>query len=323
MRSAYVTESDFAAAIRAAPEDNAPRLAYADWLDEHAGEVECPRARCTAEFDGAQDWCPFCAGKGHVPDGRHARAEFIRVQIELAGLLAEVEKWAKTPSDQPGGSKEDGGAAGAALADAQTLQRRERELFVSRGCDWFLSPLLTAVRLPSSSSTLGHTHPYKRPPVVGVVRRGFVESVSLPLAAFLEHAAPIFAAHPVTKVALADRRCFGSVTSAGWQRESRTRQVWDVDAHPERLDYAIPDEIFELLDKPEDRNSYAKYWYPTDHPTRVAESAATDALSDALVRFGRPPACGRCGDRHDWHDALTGDGRCYDCRGVRPNLENP
>src|SRR6476659_1135869 len=44
-------ESALLAAIRAAPEDDAPRLVYADWLDEH---------------------------------GQPERAEFIRVQIELA-----------------------------------------------------------------------------------------------------------------------------------------------------------------------------------------------------------------------------------------------
>src|SRR3954469_2476241 len=38
------------------PEDDLPRLAYADWLDEHGGETD------------------------------HARAEFIRLQIELDGL---------------------------------------------------------------------------------------------------------------------------------------------------------------------------------------------------------------------------------------------
>src|SRR5688572_3979360 len=39
------------------PEDDAPRLVYADWLDEHASD-----------------------------ESGHARAEFIRVQIELARL---------------------------------------------------------------------------------------------------------------------------------------------------------------------------------------------------------------------------------------------
>jgi uncharacterized protein (TIGR02996 family) len=46
-----VTDAPFLAAIRAAPEDDAPRLVYADWLDEH---------------------------------GQSERAEFIRVQVELA-----------------------------------------------------------------------------------------------------------------------------------------------------------------------------------------------------------------------------------------------
>src|SRR5438477_13205900 len=46
----------FLAAIRAAPDDDAPRLIYADWLDEH---------------------------------GQPERAEFIRVQIELAKSPAD------------------------------------------------------------------------------------------------------------------------------------------------------------------------------------------------------------------------------------------
>src|SRR5262245_2593359 len=46
----------FLAAIRAAPDDDTPRLVYADWLDEHGD-----------------------------PD----RAEFIRVQVELARLAQD------------------------------------------------------------------------------------------------------------------------------------------------------------------------------------------------------------------------------------------
>src|SRR5262245_4105521 len=45
-------EEDFLAAIRAAPDDDGPRLVYADWLDEHGDP----------------------------------RGEFIRVQLALAGL---------------------------------------------------------------------------------------------------------------------------------------------------------------------------------------------------------------------------------------------
>ena len=53
-------EAALLAAIRANPEEDTPRLAYADWLDEHA-----------------------------TTDARRARAEFIRLQIEFAGLSGD------------------------------------------------------------------------------------------------------------------------------------------------------------------------------------------------------------------------------------------
>jgi uncharacterized protein (TIGR02996 family) len=49
----------FLAAIRARPNDDLPRLVFADWLNEH---------------------------------GENARAEFIRLQCELANLLAELDR---------------------------------------------------------------------------------------------------------------------------------------------------------------------------------------------------------------------------------------
>jgi uncharacterized protein (TIGR02996 family) len=86
------------AAVLADPGDATPRLVYADWLDEHAGFEECTRCKDR----GAVGWdyvngmgnppkvytCPECTAPGYQPkpDGRAARAEFIRVQCELAGL---------------------------------------------------------------------------------------------------------------------------------------------------------------------------------------------------------------------------------------------
>src|SRR3954470_22336744 len=56
------------AAIEARPGDDAPRLAYADWLDEHAADLPDPAAA-------------------------RVRAEFIRVQCE-------VKKVEELPGDQ-------------------------------------------------------------------------------------------------------------------------------------------------------------------------------------------------------------------------------
>jgi uncharacterized protein (TIGR02996 family) len=64
-------EAALLAAIAAHPEEDTPRLAYADWLDEHAG--------------GLPD-----------PDAARIRAEFIRVQCEL-------KKYEHLPSSQQQG----------------------------------------------------------------------------------------------------------------------------------------------------------------------------------------------------------------------------
>jgi uncharacterized protein (TIGR02996 family) len=54
-------EDALLAAILAHPDEDTPRLAYADWLDEHADALP-----------------------GRAPEEGHGRAEFIRLQIELA-----------------------------------------------------------------------------------------------------------------------------------------------------------------------------------------------------------------------------------------------
>jgi uncharacterized protein (TIGR02996 family) len=59
-----VEERALYGAILAAPHDDAARLVYADWLDEHAGDFPSPRAE-------------------------RARAEFIRLQCEFARLRPE------------------------------------------------------------------------------------------------------------------------------------------------------------------------------------------------------------------------------------------
>ena len=45
-----------------------------------------------------------------------------------------------------------------------------------------------------------------------------------------------------------------------------------------------------------------------------------DRLIEVCERYARgepgEERCGRCKGKRDWHDALTGDGRCYDCRGT-------
>lgn len=107
------------AAVCEHPADDTPRLAYADWLEDHAGGVACMRCAGTGKLyewtckvcgatpdeagcvehdrgcyqidpdGGGTEWvepegCDKCRGTGTVPDGRRERAEFIRAQVEAA-----------------------------------------------------------------------------------------------------------------------------------------------------------------------------------------------------------------------------------------------
>jgi uncharacterized protein (TIGR02996 family) len=80
---------DFMVAIIANPDDDLPRLVYADWLDRQNGLDSCtwcrggfiPGPSCDSE---TPQKCEYCGGTGSVTNGTHERAEFIRVQCELA-----------------------------------------------------------------------------------------------------------------------------------------------------------------------------------------------------------------------------------------------
>lgn len=89
------TESALLADILSKPDDDLPRLVYADWLDENAAE---PCSFCggsgqtfavdAIHGDGRVDnprpaACMVCSGSGRASDGRAERAEFIRLAIEI------------------------------------------------------------------------------------------------------------------------------------------------------------------------------------------------------------------------------------------------
>jgi uncharacterized protein (TIGR02996 family) len=94
MTATDTTESGLLRAILAAPDDDLPRLVLADCLDENAtASVPCDRCQtggvCNGKIYTGMDgmkWitCPKCNGRCHTGNGRAERAEFIRVQVELA-----------------------------------------------------------------------------------------------------------------------------------------------------------------------------------------------------------------------------------------------
>lgn len=174
-------------AICEVPDDDTRRLGYADHLDEMAGEVEC---RCQGDpkrnlrFDRKKErWvhgCDWCSGTGRVSDGRAERAEFVRVQVELAGIpFSPISPVHETRADF--WFRVEGGWVPSDQRFRYTeLRRRESELLP-------LCPLWFEVGADQTEWT-----------------RGFVSGLTWNTDQFMRHAAAIFGAQPVTTVTLVD-----------------------------------------------------------------------------------------------------------------------
>lgn len=174
-------------AILAHPDEDMPRLMYADWLQEH---------------------------------GQDERAEFIRVQIELARLgqfggweckvcgarpvpMAELEFGEVEHGKGCYTLFEDGGGSEFVETDEayKAIRAREQELLVesAKSARHFADPNLLTYWLRGRPAGL----PADRPDaLVGLFVRGFIERVDGPAADWLKHGDQILAAHPVRKVKL-------------------------------------------------------------------------------------------------------------------------
>ena len=189
------------AAILANPAEDTPRLVYADWLEEH---------------------------------GREERAEFIRVQCELArplctscracGKPVENDRIADgCPCNSPRGvnhglvpayvctcpecDPEQTGSVRARPADVERLRNRERALLLHFPAApyWGIPDSLTDSHphrdLPTSEPGI-RCHGFGVREVRFDFRRGFAHAVTCEAADWLAHGDAIRAAHPVTRVRL-------------------------------------------------------------------------------------------------------------------------
>lgn len=227
------------------PGDDAPRLVYADWHEEY---------------------------------GQPERAEFVRAQIELAAVDAEVESLGKchcSGPDPTGCSRCRAGQKRGLWVRRGRLRVREKQLLESMVhgvCDKHGRRQNTYAMYAWVPPGLWSFNASQ-----WQWRRGFVESISLPLKAFMEHAATLFAAHPIVNVTLTDRepRAVGSHGRVHWVRNLLDRSFYDYSAIAHRL----PGDLHQLLRSPYE---WQVPFCPFDTP-----EAAQDALSDACVRFGR------------------------------------
>jgi uncharacterized protein (TIGR02996 family) len=296
-----MTDTAFLAQICALPEDDGPRLVYADWLEEY---------------------------------GQCDRASFIRVQCELANRRAcyhccRVEDCCEVGDPRYGFHEENW------CRKHVDLRRREREL--SMRCAVWAGGVMKALGADRVRHHKLSTHftdlkflRGNQVPVLGNFRRGFVDRVELTTELFFGGpcgrcegegrlttdtggnvwhsvcpdcrdpetgesngrvegvAAALFAQAPVTKVQLSDKRparCVIHPPWSGWLREAP-----EIDAlcrlNPMEI---LPNEIWNLLDaigpeviridyKPLD----AKYW-----KWFASEQDAITGLSTACVKYGR------------------------------------
>jgi uncharacterized protein (TIGR02996 family) len=266
------TAAALLARILASPEDDAPRLVYADWLDEH---------------------------------GEPARAEFIRVQCELARTRVHPDGHTDFTGIGPPFINH---LRNCTRPDCRAcaLRRRVRELWDAGTHPlrkWF-GVVGTDVGLFIDPDEAAHfnNHP------ACIVRRGFADELRCDLRTFLEGecpacggtgdlgtlggrigcnvcsdtwskrgtgrapgAAAVCRVEPVTKVVLVG--CEPYENSSGqwqWYDARRTNQT----IHPQS---DLPGELWDLLKQP-------ARGVQKDHPTR---DDALDALSRACIRWAR------------------------------------
>jgi len=271
-----MNEADFIRDICERPGDDLPRLMYADWLEENAGDVRCP-VKC---FNGwvprrkelGADYCPTCKGTGRVSDGRMERAEFIRVQCEIAEIQRNAR--AMRPSN----------TLPEMAARVSFLSKRERELlgkwsfsFSNEMRNIIGSHAVAHLTTPSPAGIHGHNW-------VGTVQvqwkfdRGFPVEVRAPLAVlvggeecercaghgdFLDYGLPpwennvecvachctgqtpgiaarLVGVQPVTKWVATDKE---TRSKGQWYRESEQAE-FDPENHPQSN---LPDHVFDML----------------------------------------------------------------------------
>jgi uncharacterized protein (TIGR02996 family) len=224
-------EAAFLDAIATNPDDDTARLVYADWLDEQdSSPVCCPSCRGkrgdmvgflqdgTLMFDAGGGRvgpaCAACDGAGTVPDpSRRLRAEFIRVQVELAHAPEAVYRnvYAPRTLHLPESQRIAIGQRYDPNPRFHELRTRERELLDTRhptqanthlADHWFSGVGVVVTHgaagpwwwyPPAPDGATGYTFE---------IRRGFIDRLDVPADVWLRHGDAVLASQPVTAVQL-------------------------------------------------------------------------------------------------------------------------
>jgi uncharacterized protein (TIGR02996 family) len=244
----FVSEAEAARAglmraILERPDDDAPRLMLADWCD-----------------DNTRTGCGQCGGSGmrpvtlaDIPPIRERVGPGGRIEryiVPGAPLLAYREP--KCAACGGRGWRDNGNADRAAAIREDTATQWEH---------W--APWETVDSMPGVRAAK--------------TRRGLVESIELPTADFLTHAARLFSAHPITRVTLTDRKPDEPYSPyVGWVKEDDTEGATTA-SRPD----ALPAALYDLLEGGKSRYDSVEWrWYGTP-------ADACGALSAVCVAYGR------------------------------------
>lgn len=191
-------ELAFIAKFAESPDDDLPRLAFCDWLEERDGNEDCPHCDGTGKqryADAAGDMderhCPWCNATGQLPNGYATWAAFIRVQIELADLRNQNDEMLKSDISSFDHCR-------------ATLWKRIKEA-KAREADLMYC---AASRLPSLVGKWGvsvHGQYYASTPYV-LVARGFIESAKCSLAVWERDGRKLCEQSPIQSVRITDKQ---------------------------------------------------------------------------------------------------------------------
>lgn len=191
--------------ILANPADDAPRLIYADWLDEQTPRKslcdQCKglggKRREGTHLNGRNrfDPCSLCSGSGQVTDGIHERAEFIRSQIFCSHYTDCPTRLKDMATERP---------LPLRCGVCDYCKNRRRAEFLSHHF-LHLPEAITAYGFCLDPTPPDGEMIVPNDGITVLVRRGFVSEVHLPLAQFLQHARTIAATQPVMRWVLTDR----------------------------------------------------------------------------------------------------------------------
>lgn len=197
--------------IIASPNDDMPRLAYADILQDLPDPTECTDCdgngkRVFADASGDMDYepCKTCSGYGRVIRGYTRRSEFIRVQCEIAELQRRNDEMSKA-----GISHFDRDRV-QLERDLRRLEKRELELWNGdfHGSPWNVQSQIHTELLHKIWVTIPQRKRDNIPPVdlpYGTVERGFIREFHCKMDQWLKNGRSIYADHPVQRVVITDK----------------------------------------------------------------------------------------------------------------------